>query len=99
MKIGIIGGSGLDDPNLIQDYQEIEVETPFGKPSSKLITGKISGIDLKGEGKRTNPNHWQSERNIKRRLDRVRKINRTRWRGCSGIECLFCFNRSGCDRC
>jgi 5'-methylthioadenosine phosphorylase len=46
MKIGVIGGSGLDDPNLIQDYEEIEVETPFGKPSSKLTTGKISGIDV-----------------------------------------------------
>ena len=46
MKIGIIGGSGLDDPNLIQDYKEIEVDTPFGRPSSKLITGKISGIDV-----------------------------------------------------
>ena len=46
VKIGIIGGSGLDDPNLIENYQEIEVETPFGKPSSKLITGKISGIEV-----------------------------------------------------
>ena len=36
MKIGIIGGSGLDDPKLFQDYEEKEVETPYGKPSSKI---------------------------------------------------------------
>jgi 5'-methylthioadenosine phosphorylase len=46
MKIGIIGGSGLDDPKLIEDYKEVEVDTPFGMPSSKLITGKIKGIDV-----------------------------------------------------
>jgi 5'-methylthioadenosine phosphorylase len=46
MKIGIIGGSGLDDPNLLQNPQEIEVETPFGKPSSTITTGQISGIDV-----------------------------------------------------
>ena len=46
MKIGIIGGSGLDDPDLIKDYKEIEVNTPFGKPSSKLVVGKISGVNV-----------------------------------------------------
>jgi len=33
MKIGIIGGSGLENPNLIENFQKKEVETPFGKPS------------------------------------------------------------------
>lgn len=46
LKIGIIGGSGLEDPNLLDDYKEKEVDTPFGKPSSKLITGKLFGIDV-----------------------------------------------------
>ena len=46
MKIGIIGGSGLDDPKLFQDYEEKEVETPYGKPSSKITLGKINGIDV-----------------------------------------------------
>ncbi|MBT5337896.1 S-methyl-5'-thioadenosine phosphorylase, partial [Candidatus Falkowbacteria bacterium] len=40
-KFGIIGGSGLDDPKLLENYQELEVETSFGKPSSKLTTGQI----------------------------------------------------------
>jgi len=46
MKIGIIGGSGLDNPNLLQEYEEKEIETKFGKPSSKIICGKLGGIDI-----------------------------------------------------
>ncbi|MBU3907122.1 MAG: S-methyl-5'-thioadenosine phosphorylase [Nanoarchaeota archaeon] len=46
LKIGIIGGSGLDNPDLLQDFKEIEVDTPFGKPSSPLIIGKIKGIEV-----------------------------------------------------
>ena len=46
MKIGIIGGSGLDDPKLLQDYKEIEVSTPYGRPSSPLTLGKLAGVDV-----------------------------------------------------
>lgn len=45
MKIGIIGGSGLDDPNILQSPQVLEINTEYGKPSSSLLTGKIAGID------------------------------------------------------
>ena len=43
IKIGIIGGSGLDDPRLLDDFREIEVETPYGKPESPLTLGMLSG--------------------------------------------------------
>jgi len=46
VKIGIIGGSGLDDPNLLQDYEEIEVETRYGNPSSRLTLGKIGANEV-----------------------------------------------------
>jgi len=46
LKIGIIGGSGLENPEILENYQEIEVSTPFGKPSSKLIKGKLFGVDV-----------------------------------------------------
>jgi len=46
IKIGIIGGSGLDDPDILKDKKEIEVETPYGKPSSALSIGKIGGVDV-----------------------------------------------------
>ncbi len=46
IRIGIIGGSGLDDPELLKEFGEIEVETKYGKPSSALTTGKIAGSEV-----------------------------------------------------
>jgi len=46
MKIGIIGGSGLEDPKILKNAKEIEVKTKFGKPSSPLLIGKIDGVDV-----------------------------------------------------
>ncbi|XP_064625345.1 S-methyl-5'-thioadenosine phosphorylase-like [Lineus longissimus] len=43
--IGIIGGSGIDDPDIIENREEVEVETPFGKTSDCLIKGTIKGVD------------------------------------------------------
>ncbi|XP_071843180.1 S-methyl-5'-thioadenosine phosphorylase-like isoform X1 [Apostichopus japonicus] len=45
MKIGIIGGSGLDDPDILTDRSEKSVDTPYGQPSDKLICGKIGDVD------------------------------------------------------
>ncbi len=46
LKIGIIGGSGLEDPKILKDAKEIHVTTPFGKPSSPLTIGKIHGVEV-----------------------------------------------------
>jgi len=46
IKIGIIGGSGLDDPDFMPDMQEQVVETPYGKPSSTLKTGSINSVEV-----------------------------------------------------
>lgn len=45
-KIGIIGGSGLDDPDLLHQPREIEVMTPYGEPSSPLTLGQIEGVEV-----------------------------------------------------
>ena len=45
-KIGIIGGSGLDDPRLLEDSHEIEAETAFGVPSSPLTAGRLAGVKV-----------------------------------------------------
>ncbi len=45
-KVGIIGGSGLDNPNILDDFSEKEVDTPYGKPASPLILGKIGGTEV-----------------------------------------------------
>ncbi len=41
-KIGIIGGSGLDDPDILLDPRDVHVTTPWGKPSSALKQGVIA---------------------------------------------------------
>ncbi|MFH1440315.1 MAG: S-methyl-5'-thioadenosine phosphorylase [Candidatus Woesearchaeota archaeon] len=46
VKIGIIGGSGLDDPNILEDAKDVEVDTEYGKPSSPLKVGKIKGVEV-----------------------------------------------------
>ncbi len=46
VKIGIIGGSGLDDPQILQNPQEKHVDTPYGKSSSPLTIGQINNIDV-----------------------------------------------------
>jgi 5'-methylthioadenosine phosphorylase len=45
VKIGIIGGSGLDDPDILKNPEIIEVTTEYGQPSSPLLTGKIAGVE------------------------------------------------------
>lgn len=46
IKVGIIGGSGLDDPSILKDTQEIKVDTPHGKPSSSMTCGAIEGVEV-----------------------------------------------------
>ncbi|MDD4352933.1 MAG: S-methyl-5'-thioadenosine phosphorylase [Candidatus Nanoarchaeia archaeon] len=46
MKIGIIGGSGLDNPELLKDYKEISVSTLYGEPSSTIVKGFIGKIEV-----------------------------------------------------
>lgn len=46
LKIGIIGGSGLDDPDILAEATELAVTTPYGSPSSTLTCGKIGGVPV-----------------------------------------------------
>ena len=45
-KIGIIGGSGLEDPEIISSPEEIRVTTRFGDPSSSLTIGTIADASV-----------------------------------------------------
>ena len=42
-KIGIIGGSGLYKMEALQEIEEVQLDTPFGKPSDSLIVGNLDG--------------------------------------------------------
>lgn len=45
-KIGIIGGSGLDNPDILQGACDLEVQTKYGAPSAPLIEGTIAGKEV-----------------------------------------------------
>jgi 5'-methylthioadenosine phosphorylase len=45
-RIGIIGGSGLDNPGILSDPRDERVTTPYGDPSSLLKRGTISGAEV-----------------------------------------------------
>lgn len=42
--MGIIGGTGLDDPNILSNRKETNSLTFYGKPSDCPIEGDISGV-------------------------------------------------------
>lgn len=42
-EFGVIGGTGLYDPKLLKNIQEVEVETPYGKPSDSITVGELGG--------------------------------------------------------
>jgi 5'-methylthioadenosine phosphorylase len=45
-KIAIIGGSGLENPDILQHQEHIVVETPYGAPSSDFLCGTIAGTEV-----------------------------------------------------
>lgn len=60
VSIGIIGGSGLYDFPGLTVLGEVEVETPFGMPSDKILIGELDGrrvafLPRHGRGHRINP--------------------------------------------
>ena len=46
VNIGIIGGSGLYQMPELQNVREVEVDTPFGKPSDAFIFGELEGVTV-----------------------------------------------------
>ena len=41
--LGVIGGSGLYQITGLEEIQSLEMETPFGKPSSPVVLGRLAG--------------------------------------------------------
>lgn len=44
--IGVIGGSGLYQMAGLEAVRRVEVKTPFGKPSDKLVRGRLDAAEL-----------------------------------------------------
>ncbi len=45
-RIGIIGGSGLDNPQFLKSATEESVSSPYGEPSSTLLCGTLRGKEV-----------------------------------------------------
>jgi len=44
--VGVIGGTGLYQIEGLEKVREVEVDTPFGKPSDAYVTGTLDGTDF-----------------------------------------------------
>ncbi len=68
-KIGIIGGSGLYSMPGFTNQQEVNLDTPWGKPSDAYMVGTLAGRDVAflarhGRGHRITPSELNFRANI-----------------------------------
>lgn len=45
-KIAIIGGTGFENPGILKQSRSIQVTTPYGEPSSDIVTGLIGQTEV-----------------------------------------------------
>jgi 5'-methylthioadenosine phosphorylase len=67
--IGVIGGSGLYDPEILTNVTEVKVYTPYGEPSDYIILGELKGkrvafLPRHGRGHRIPPHKINYRANI-----------------------------------
>jgi len=70
MKIGIIGGTGVGNPEILSDISKVKIHTPYGSPSAVVTQGKIDGIEVAtlprhGEGHSIQPSLVNFRANIR----------------------------------
>ncbi len=68
-KIGVIGGSGLYAIDAIADARWISIDTPWGEPSDRLLTGRLGTVEFvflprHGRGHRLPPSSVNARANI-----------------------------------
>lgn len=45
-RIAIIGGSGLENPDILRSPEEKKIDTPYGNPSSHMLCGIIQNTEV-----------------------------------------------------
>ena len=78
--IGIIGGSGLYAMEALQDAQWIEVSSPWGTPSDKILCGTIGHVRV-----RFLPRHGRGHAIIPSKVDARANIDALKRAGCTDI--------------
>lgn len=46
IRVGMIGGSGFDDPDFLTNVRTVKKGTPFGPLSADLIFGTVEGVEV-----------------------------------------------------
>ncbi len=69
IRIGIIGGSGLYQMPELKDVEELEIDTPFGRPSDAFLVGtlenqRVAFLPRHGRGHRLTPTEVPFRANI-----------------------------------
>jgi 5'-methylthioadenosine phosphorylase len=69
VKIGVIGGTGIYKIEDLKDIREVDIDTPFGKPSDRIVIGSLDGIQVAflprhGRGHTILPSEIPSRANI-----------------------------------
>lgn len=67
--IAVIGGTGVYDTTMLDNVREVEIDTPFGKPSDAITIGSYGEINVAflprhGKGHRISPSLLNSRANI-----------------------------------
>jgi 5'-methylthioadenosine phosphorylase len=44
--LAVIGGSGLYELRGLEDVEEVQIDTPFGPPSDRIVRGRLAGTTL-----------------------------------------------------
>jgi 5'-methylthioadenosine phosphorylase len=69
VKIGLLGGTGLYEIEGIEVLEEVDLDTPFGRPSDSYIIGELEGkkvafLSRHGKGHRLTPSDINYRANI-----------------------------------
>ena len=46
VSIGVVGGTGLYQMDSLASVEQIEMDTPFGKPSDAITVGELDGVRI-----------------------------------------------------
>ena len=68
-RIAVIGGSGLYEMEGLGGVRQVDLDTPFGKPSDSIVLGDLEGVAVAflprhGRGHRISPTHLPVRANI-----------------------------------
>jgi 5'-methylthioadenosine phosphorylase len=73
--IGVIGGSGLYQMAGLERLREVNVKTPFGKPSDKLMRGRLGGVEMAFLPRHGRGHRWlPTEVNFRANIFAMKKI-------------------------